>query len=151
MSIIIQELTERDSNIYAACQTLLNCCQQDFPQALQIEYYVSIGGRMIGAFDVDSLKGLLIWLPSFDSAYLAFLAVNPELRRHGLGMKLMEFWLSLMKKNNVLSLSLDVPANQETAINLYRRFGFEQQELLVNYYPFNTILRIDGLKMQKIF
>lgn len=148
MTVMIQELT---TNHRAACQKLLDDCQTDFPQTLLLEDFVSIGGRMIGAVDEDLLKALLIWLPSFDSAYLALLAVDPKARRQGLGKQLMQFWMALMQTNHVRSVGLDVPSNQLVATHLYEQFGFVEQECLANHYSFGDSLWVDAVKMQKIF
>ena len=52
----------------------------------------------------------------------------------GIGSLLLKSLISLSKKLNLTSLSLEVNENNLTAIHLYKKFGFEILGTRKNYY-----------------
>lgn len=60
-----------------------------------------------------------------DGADMMNIAVHPDYRKRGIGSTLIEKLIVLLKEKNVISLSLEVRASNETAIGLYHKMGFE--------------------------
>lgn len=60
-----------------------------------------------------------------DGADMMNIAVHPDYRERGIGSTLIEKLIVLLKEKNVISLSLEVRASNETAIGLYHKMGFE--------------------------
>ena len=57
------------------------------------------------------------------------LAVVPEHQRQGIGTFLMEYALDFCRRNGGRQVQLKVHPNNEAALRLYRRFGFEVTNL----------------------
>ena len=58
-----------------------------------------------------------------------------EYKKQGYASKLMDYMLNDLKDNNVLSITLEVNVNNEKAINLYKKMGFNVINKRLNYYP----------------
>lgn len=66
------------------------------------------------------------------------IAVRPEFRGHGLGRELMEVLVVFAREQGVKSVSLEVRTGNETAINLYKTYGFQTEGLRKDYYSHPT-------------
>lgn len=62
------------------------------------------------------------------------LAIAPEARGHGIGKKLLNYTERLARKNNIQKITLEVSEKNETAINLYKKQGFQIEKTRVGYY-----------------
>ena len=62
------------------------------------------------------------------------MAVSPEFRRNGLGTYLMASVLETARDRGVKTMYLEVRDSNETAVELYRRFGFSDVGLRKGYY-----------------
>ena len=56
--------------------------------------------------------------------YVELMAVDPSHRRIGVGRALMDAIFDEFRRNSVDIVNLDVPADQEAAVGLYRSLGF---------------------------
>lgn len=65
---------------------------------------------------------------------LLTLAVLPEIRGQGHGKNLLQQTLSLVKKNNIEKLFLEVRVSNKSAIMLYQKQGAENTGMRKNYY-----------------
>lgn len=81
-----------------------------------------------------------------DEAHITNIAVHPEYRGFGIGSMLMESLLSICKLERVTAITLEVRVSNERAINLYKKYGFEEEGIRKNYYEDN---REDALIMWK--
>ena len=57
--------------------------------------------------------------------YVDLMAVDPNFRRKGVGMALMNMLLDQFQRNGIDTVHLDVPVEQEAAVGLYRKIGFK--------------------------
>ena len=62
------------------------------------------------------------------------LAVRAEYRREGIATTLLERALSVLESVDAASAKLEVRAENEGAMDLYRSFDFEHQKTIPNYY-----------------
>ncbi|NIU71188.1 MAG: ribosomal protein S18-alanine N-acetyltransferase [Actinobacteria bacterium] len=62
------------------------------------------------------------------------IAVHPDWRGRGLGTRLLDRALGVLEARGVDMAKLEVRQSNETAIELYRRFGFEPRHLVTEYY-----------------
>ena len=69
-----------------------------------------------------------------DEADIMNIVVKNSKRNNKIGSLLLEHLTSLSKKLNCKSLSLEVNEDNLPAINLYKKFGFEQIGFRKNYY-----------------
>lgn len=72
------------------------------------------------------------------------IAVLPQYRELRIGKRLMEFAISMAKKENYSVVSLEVLSTNNVLIEWYEQFGFKTVDFLENYYDDN----IDGFRMK---
>ncbi len=76
---------------------------------------------------------IVFWIVT-DEAHILNIAVDPELRRQGLARRLLTMALAFMEDRGVEVVHLEVRRSNRAAINLYKRFGFEEVYIRENYY-----------------
>jgi ribosomal-protein-alanine N-acetyltransferase len=69
-----------------------------------------------------------------DKAALTLLAVHPNLRRHGIGNKLMRWLHKSARVAAVEHIELQVRADNHHARRFYQQLGYVEETLLPNYY-----------------
>lgn len=69
-----------------------------------------------------------------DEADIMNIVIKKNYRNQGIGTLLLENLISLAKKLNLKSLSLEVSEKNLPAIHLYQKFGFESLGVRKNYY-----------------
>ena len=89
-------------------------------------------GVCLAAVDGGAISGYLI-CSKYDRVYhLMNIAVDPSVRRHGLGQRLLE---SLIERAGAdESYTLEVRTSNAPAISLYERFGFRSAGTRPRYY-----------------
>ena len=90
--------------------------------------------RCIVALFEDGVAGFASFRVIDYEAELLNLAVRPERRRRGLGTELLRAVTHEVTRMGATRLFLEVRESNTAAINLYRRFGFEQQYRRAGYY-----------------
>ncbi|CAI5442853.1 unnamed protein product [Caenorhabditis angaria] len=69
------------------------------------------------------------------SLYIMTFGVLPVYRQFGIGTELINYTLQLAEKDeSIKTISLHVHIDNQLALNFYKKHGFEQQELVENYY-----------------
>lgn len=66
--------------------------------------------------------------------HLINVAVDPRLRRQGIGLELMEFLLQTARREAAQEIYLDVRVSNVAAVALYRRCGFKKTGGRKKYY-----------------
>ena len=69
-----------------------------------------------------------------DSADMMNIAVHPGYRNRGIACALVSELIALLKNKNVISLMLEVRVSNESAINLYKKLGFDIVGKRPRYY-----------------
>lgn len=77
-----------------------------------------------------------VWL-CIDEAHITTVAVAPELRRNGIGKRLVQHALGEAVKRGAKCSTLEVRASNESAIQLYEKLGFSSVARRKSYYPDN--------------
>ena len=90
--------------------------------------------------EYDEIIGYLYYSDIFERAEINQIEVSDSHRNCGNGTKLMEFFTETVDKN----ITLEVRKDNEPAISLYKKFGFEQKAIREGYYN-----GIDGLLMER--
>ncbi|MDR1635560.1 MAG: ribosomal protein S18-alanine N-acetyltransferase [Bifidobacteriaceae bacterium] len=88
-------------------------------------FVVEVGGRVAG------YAGVFLGL---DSAEIMTIAIEPAVRRRGLGRRLMETLLDCARQAGLGQVMLEVAATSPPAINLYKSLGFEEIGRRLRYY-----------------
>ncbi|AMW78054.1 ribosomal-protein-alanine N-acetyltransferase RimI [Acinetobacter sp. TGL-Y2] len=78
--------------------------------------------------------GFCILQPVVDEANLLLMAIDPAVQGKGLGFKLLDQSLQLLK-NNPVQIFLEVRESNLAAIALYEKSDFHQIDIRKNYYP----------------
>ncbi|WP_239579687.1 GNAT family N-acetyltransferase [Microlunatus panaciterrae] len=81
--------------------------------------------RVVGAIALNAVG---------ESADLQRIVVDPSVRRSGVANRLVHAGLEAVRRSGVRSVILEVCYDNEPAIALYQRLGFEQLGVRENYY-----------------
>jgi ribosomal-protein-alanine N-acetyltransferase len=90
----------------------------------------------VAEFD-GRLGGMLVLWHIVDEAHIATLATHPELRRNGIGRRLLARALQQAAQEGARSAYLEVRAGNQAAQSLYRSFGFVEDGRRPGYYRDN--------------
>lgn len=94
-----------------------------------------------GAFHIhgarlgERIVGYVAFSVIQDEMEVLNLAVHPEFRRRGLGARLLDAALRTARLEGAMAGYLDVKESNQAAIDLYRKFGFNQIGVRRRYYP----------------
>ncbi len=86
-----------------------------------------------------------IWM-MYDTADITNIAVHPEYRRCGLGGEILRLLTDVSREHSMESITLEVRVSNTPAIELYKKYGFEECGLRKRYYKDNE----DALLMTKV-
>ena len=75
-----------------------------------------------------------------DEADIMNIVVKKSYRNNGIGSLLLENLILISNKNNLNFINLEVDCKNTIAINLYKKFGFEEISLRKNYYKNNDAM-----------
>ncbi|MCK8516099.1 ribosomal protein S18-alanine N-acetyltransferase [Methylonatrum kenyense] len=95
------------------------------------------------------LRGFLIMSTAAGEAHILNLCVGADVRRSGVGRRLLVHALSVAVRCGVDSLFLEVRPSNVAAVRLYTENGFHEVGLRPGYYPLPGGRREDGLIMAR--
>ena len=94
--------------------------------------------------EIDKIiAGYILWLERKKYFRLYSLAISNDFQNRGLAKKLLEYSFEKLSNDNK-DFSLEVKVSNESAINLYKKYGFEIKKVLKDYYE-----QCDGYLMYK--
>ncbi len=97
------------------------------PESVVVVAELELAGmRFTGGFAVMDFP--------LDKAHLNLLAVHPNLRRHGIGAKLMRWLHKSARVAGVGHIELQVRADNLEARRFYQSLGYQEETLLPGYY-----------------
>ena len=103
--------------------------QKDFEDTLKLDYSYYVGakidGELVGMAGASLIAG---------DAYISNVSVRKNLRREGIGLKLMGELMELLKAKGALAYTLEVRSKNTAAINLYKKMGFETEGIRKDFY-----------------
>ena len=94
--------------------------------------------------------GYLIAMLALDSADILNIGIDPDFKRHGHGTALLNHLIEELSKRDIGEILLEVRAGNKSAIQFYKRQGFEEISVRKNYYTKNSksqSQREDGIIM----
>lgn len=80
------------------------------------------------------LSGYCIFMNAADEGEILRIAVPDNMRKKGIGRKLLEKALDSMKERGVMTVYLEVRRSNEAAIALYKSSGFKESGVRAKYY-----------------
>ena len=75
-----------------------------------------------------------------DESDIMNIVVKKSYRNNGIGSLLLENLILISNKKNLIFINLEVDCKNTIAINLYKKFGFEEISLRKNYYKNNDAI-----------
>ncbi len=94
--------------------------------------------KVIAIKFAENLLGYCIFMVAADEGEILRIATRKDIRKSGLGKKLLTSVLSEMKKSGVNEVFLEVRAGNESAISLYKSVGFNEIGIRKGYYKDNN-------------
>jgi len=84
----------------------------------------TIDGEIVGS-GYSLIKNAIPYKKPDKYAYLGFMYVLPKYRGKGINRKIITYLLDKVKERNITEIQLDVYAENEIALNAYKKFGFK--------------------------
>lgn len=98
-----------------------------------------------GATLIAEEAGFILTRVAADEAEVLTLAVRPSARRRGIARRLLDLAMADASTSGAARMFLEVAADNEAAIALYRVAGFEQTGVRPKYYRRGTMRMQDAL------
>lgn len=129
--MIFRSLFKEDSSLIA--DLFSQSFSDGWTKEMLLSGFDSGGLKAIGAFDGDSLIGVITYSVGVDFADIEDVAVKKEERRKGIANALVEMAIedSFLAVDKIF---LEVRERNESAINLYKKNGFNQISIRKKYY-----------------
>lgn len=107
-----------------------------------------------GAGDRKKIVGMIVIYLIEDEAHVATFAVQPESRHNGIGWRLLLHSLREVCQEGATHSLLEVRTNNQSAINLYLKFGFIKVGIRKQYYADNhedaILMNLDELNLENL-
>ena len=106
-----------------------------------LSYCLSLKGKTIG---------YLIAMLTLDTADILNIGIESNFKRQGHGTALLNHFIGDLRKRNISEILLEVRAGNKSAIQFYKKQGFEKISVRKNYYMKNSknqSQREDGIIM----
>ena len=92
-------------------------------------FVATVDGRVVGYVVADTVPNAGRTL-----GHVKDIAVHPDYRGRGIGAQLLGSALTVMREKRASRVKLEVRESNDSAIRLYRRFGFQFRRTLPRYY-----------------
>lgn len=113
------------------------------------QFEESVNSYQSTVYEVNNqVVAFCILQPVVDEANLLLMAVHPNWQGKGIGYKLLDESISMLK-NNPVQIFLEVRESNLAAIALYEKSGFHQIDIRRNYYPKNDGTKENAVIMVK--
>ena len=87
--------------------------------------------KIIGYYSDNKLVGFLMFETNYEITDLIYVVVEPIYRRRGIGYSLVKY---LVENTNTDKIMLEVRCDNDSAIRLYKKFGFKIINTRRRYY-----------------
>lgn len=109
-------------------------------ETMEHDLQVNPFGRYLLELENDKIIGYLYYSDIYDRAEINQIEVEVSHRNCGKATKLLQKMLELVEK----SITLEVKNDNIPAINLYKKFGFQEKAIRQGYYQ-----GVDGILMER--
>ena len=92
-------------------------------------YCLNLNGKMIG---------YLIAMLAVDTADILNIGIDSDFKRQGYGTALLNHLIKELRKRHIDEILLEVRAGNQSAIQFYKKQGFEEISVRKNYYMKNS-------------
>jgi len=105
-----------------------------YPPGILIDIY-NLGAGFLVAQHYNIVVGYIIfWIRYENESHIISLAVDKKYRKKSVGKKLLDHAITIFKKYDVKKIKLEVRIKNRGARKFYRKNGFEEKEILKDYY-----------------
>lgn len=134
-----------DFKIYPMDKTsinsILNISELSFPISWSFESLQSELDNKFAKYVVLKMGNIIVgyggmWV-IIDEAHVTNIAVHPDARGNGAGNLIVEALFRICRKQKVTAITLEVRRSNFAAINLYEKYGFEEEGIRHHYYEDN--------------
>ena len=133
----IRPMAEEDLGEVAAIEAA--CYPDPWPyEGLAFELKENTFCRCFVAEDGGAVVGYAFVWVVYEMAHLINIAVRAESRGRGHGEALLRHVMEHARREGAQTLYLEVRVNNDAAIELYRKYGFEERGVKENYYRDGT-------------
>lgn len=106
----------------------LELCKQNLKIKIGLDSYYIVAKQN------QEIVGFAGILKIIDEVNIMNIVVRKDKRQEGIGSKLLNEIFEIAKQQKAQSITLEVNENNQPAIKLYQKFGFEQVGLRKKYY-----------------
>ncbi|MEN4006918.1 MAG: ribosomal protein S18-alanine N-acetyltransferase [Methanobacteriaceae archaeon] len=130
--MIIREFKRPD--IKRVLEIEVDSFKDPYPPNILIDIY-NLGAGFLVAQHYNIVVGYIIfWIRYEDEGHIISLAVDKKYRKKGAGKKLLDHAIIIFKKHMVKVIKLEVRIKNSGARKFYRKMGFEEKDVLKDYY-----------------
>lgn len=108
----------------------------DFNQNAFTKYFIYM--------EKSNIIGVVNYYDLYERFELSYIEVLEEYRNNRIGSKLLEKLIEIGLEKGIDNITLEVNVNNEYAIKLYKKYGFEVVAMRKNYYD-----GVDGYLMER--
>lgn len=138
---MIRKATEKDIVEIIKLGSILNT---NFSKTYDISQYLKDEKYIILLNEDDGINAFIIVYKNIDYFELEAIVVNINFRKKGIASRLIKFFEEKYTKKGD-SILLEVAVNNEAAVSLYKKIGFEIINIRKKYYD-----QIDAYVMKKV-
>ena len=107
------------------------------PRSFYFEVTDNAASRCWVAEQNDKVIAMMVAWFIVDEIHIASIATHPDFRKQGVGEDLLAHTLQFAQAEGALTSFLEVRESNESALNMYRKFGYVESGRRENYYADN--------------
>lgn len=105
---------------------------KSFPISKSSFYYHIKNNHLFTYKTNNKITGYILWLKRKNYFRLYSLGIDKEFQGKGIAKKLLDYSFKVLKDKSYM---LEVKCDNNKAISLYKKYGFNVKKVLKNYYP----------------
>ncbi|MGL5312465.1 MAG: ribosomal protein S18-alanine N-acetyltransferase [Peptostreptococcaceae bacterium] len=134
-NLVIEQMTSED--IDGVFEVEKNCFEHYWSKdSFNKELKNDVARYLVAKIDNKVVGYVGIWFV-VDEGHITNVAVHSDYRGLKIGDKLVKELVELCKKNNIVSMTLEVRVSNIVAQNLYKKYGFKLAGIRKEYYSDN--------------
>ena len=131
MAVQLRKMTAADVEALTAIE---QTCFSDAWSERMVRDLADSSWDEVWVLEAEDILGYINYRFIAGEGELMRIAVLPEYRGHGYSKVLMDAMMEAAAKNQITDLTLEVRAGNESAIGLYKAYGFAEEAVRKKYY-----------------
>lgn len=129
----MQRLTEQEIRQLSELDALCFPVPLNYPLAVMRRFVCQHGACLLRNWDGNRLTGFALF--NSETGEIITLDVHPEYRRRGIGKRLLDQAIALLRQKEVRVIFSQVATTNTPSLMLHLRAGFKIRRVLRGYYP----------------